>query len=77
MEERIKGVIAAVLELKPAQIHEGTDFKVLWNWDSLKHINLVLALEDEFQVQFTDEEISRMVTYADVKQIVTHVAASG
>jgi acyl carrier protein len=32
------------------------------NWDSLQHLNLVLALEQEFNVQFTPEEIEQILS---------------
>src|SRR5205807_1416614 len=31
-------------------------------WDSLKHIHMVLALEQEFNVQFTDTQVAEMVS---------------
>jgi acyl carrier protein len=32
------------------------------SWDSLQHLNLVLALEQEFQVQFSPEEIEEILS---------------
>jgi acyl carrier protein len=32
------------------------------SWDSLQHLNLVLALEQEYSVQFTPEEIETLVS---------------
>jgi acyl carrier protein len=31
-------------------------------WDSLSHMNLVLALEEEFGIQFADEQIVEMLS---------------
>ena len=31
-------------------------------WDSLQHLNLVLALEQEFRIQFTPEEIEQILS---------------
>ena len=31
-------------------------------WDSLQHLNLVLALEQEFRIQFTPEEIELILS---------------
>jgi acyl carrier protein len=32
------------------------------NWDSLQHLNLVLAIEQEFNVQFSPEEIEQLLS---------------
>ena len=40
------------------------------NWDSLQHLNLVLALEQEFQVQFTPEEIEQLLSVALVAALL-------
>ena len=30
------------------------------NWDSLKHIEVIFAIEDEFEIEFTEEEMYKM-----------------
>lgn len=40
------------------------------NWDSLQHLNLVLALEDLFGVVFVPEEIEAMRDIAAIVQVV-------
>ena len=32
------------------------------SWDSLKHMILILALEEEFKVQFTGDQIGEMIS---------------
>jgi acyl carrier protein len=43
------------------------------NWDSLQHINLVLALEQTFDLQFLPEEMAEMV---NIELIASLVAAN-
>jgi len=33
------------------------------NWDSLRHLNLILALEEEFGVSIPDDEVGNLVNY--------------
>jgi acyl carrier protein len=33
------------------------------SWDSLKHIQIIFAIEDEFGVQFEEDEIPRMNSF--------------
>lgn len=40
------------------------------NWDSLNHINLVLAIEEEFGLQFTTEELVRIANVEDLVGVI-------
>lgn len=39
-------------------------------WDSIQHLNLVLALEEKFGVQLSPEEIEQMKSIGDVIKVV-------
>ena len=66
MEERLKEVIGDVLDLDPGSIDASTTKDTTDSWDSLNHINLVVALEQEFQVSFDVAEIESMQTFTDI-----------
>ena len=40
-------------------------------WDSLRHLNLVVELEDAFDVTFEPEEIAVMKSVEDIKKLLT------
>jgi len=40
-----------------SQITATASSKTLEKWDSIAHMNLMLALEESFAIQFTDAEI--------------------
>lgn len=42
----------------------------LENWDSLRHMNLVVALEEEFDLEFDDEEIVEMMNMELILEIL-------
>jgi acyl carrier protein len=46
------------------------------NWDSLKHLNLVLGVEGEFGVQFSPEEIAQMQTVENIAWLVQNKLSS-
>jgi len=70
MEERIKKVMSAVFELPLVEINKESSSDNIENWDSLKHMNLVVALEEEFEIQFDDEEIGEMMNYELILNII-------
>ena len=62
MNERVYKVVSQVLNVPLESINEEFSPDDAHEWDSLKHMNLVLALEEEFQVQFNEEQIVEMLS---------------
>ena len=75
-EDRIKQVLASVLNVDVGEITEDTSQDTLDVWDSLKQMDLVVALEDEFKMSFTQEQIIEMMTFSVVLQIVSEAVSS-
>lgn len=63
MKDRIKQVMASVLRTDISAIDENTSPETIEMWDSINHMNLILALEEEFGVEFENEEIVNMLNY--------------
>lgn len=61
IRETVKNVMSVVFEMPIDQIKDDSSPDNIGTWDSLKHINLALALEEEFDIEFTDEEIIELV----------------
>jgi len=70
MEERIRQIMADVLDLDPRSIDGGTAMDSVDSWDSLTHINLCLGLEQDFQVSFTVLEMEAMLSYEDIIRVL-------
>jgi acyl carrier protein len=65
--DRVRSIAADVLEVPATKITPATSPENLDTWDSVHHLNLVLALEQEFNLQFEPEEIDQM---KDVQHIL-------
>ena len=63
MEDRLKKVMADVLGVNAAAIDEDSSPDTIATWDSLRHMNLMLALEEEFSVKLKDEDIMTLISY--------------
>jgi len=70
IENRIKNVIGAALSIPIDDINENSSAENIENWDSLKQINLVLALEEEFHIEFSDDEIMNMNQYGKIANTI-------
>ena len=71
MSDRIKDTMAAVFELSVNDITDETSPDTVQLWDSLKHMQLVVALEEEFGIRLEDEEIVEMLNYSLIKHIIS------
>lgn len=71
MRDRVILVASRILELPADAIVDDSSPENVKSWDSLKHMNLVLALEEEFDIHFSDETIVSML---NIRTIVAAVA---
>ena len=67
---RIKQVMSAVFEIPVESIFDYASSDNIENWDSLRHLNLILALEEEFGVSIPDEEVGNLVNYKLIELVI-------
>ena len=71
LEKKLKNVMSIVFELKSNEINDDSSPENIENWDSLKHMMLIGAIEDEFDIQFTNDEMLELLNYKLIKFILT------
>ncbi len=62
--------MSLVLEIPNENIDDGSSPDTIESWDSLRHMNLIVALEEKFKIQFTDEEIVEMMSFSIIESII-------
>jgi acyl carrier protein len=67
---RVRAILADVFGLDPDQIGADTSTDTVEDWDSLHHLTLVLALEEEFDIALDDEETVAIVTFPLITAVV-------
>ena len=72
-EGTLKQVIATMLNVDTSKIDEDSSMDNLPNWDSLRHMNLVLALEEEFKVTISDEDAGNITSYKLIKLVLNEL----
>lgn len=66
IERTIIEIVAAVLRLDEQDVTPDLSRDRLDSWDSANHITLILSIEDELGVRFTEHEIPELNTVADL-----------
>ena len=66
MLEKIQEVFEDVFDCEPEQVTLETTIDNLDEWDSLKHLQLVTTLEEEFNHKFSMDEIINLNSVAKI-----------
>jgi acyl carrier protein len=66
--DRVVFVTSQVLNFPAEAITDDSSPRTVDGWDSLGHMNLILALEEEFGVQFSDERILHLLSVRAIVQ---------
>lgn len=69
-ETKLKQVIADVLQVDASTIDDDTSVDTVESWDSLRHLNLILAIEEEFDVSFTEDQTVEVLNYPLIKIVL-------
>lgn len=70
MEEKIIKIMSAVFRVDESAINESSSSDTIESWDSLKHMNLIAALEEEFKIEFNEDDIMNMLNFKLIKLLV-------
>ncbi len=62
-QEKIKQVMAAVFETELSAITDDASPDNVESWDSLKHLNLAVALEEAFGIELSEEDIMELMNF--------------
>jgi len=74
--ELVRQHLVTELELKPEQITEGARFKEDFDADSLDLYELVMELEDRYEITVSEQEAGRISTVGDAVDFVMAKAGS-
>jgi len=66
----VRRVLADVFGVDPGRVGPDSSPDTIEGWDSVQHMNMVIALEQEFAVRFTPEEIEEAVSVAAIAELV-------
>lgn len=67
---RVKKVISAKLELDVSDIDDDSEIAADLGADSLDTVEIVMAMEDEFEIEILDSELERIRTVADYAKVI-------
>lgn len=63
----LEELVGSILEIAPAELSDDSGRESLMAWTSLAHIDIMLAVEELYQVAFQTEEIQSLQTIGDIR----------
>ena len=63
VQPKIYQLMSNVFEIPVEEISEESSLDSIESWDSIRHLNLILAIEEEFGITIPDEEVGNLVNY--------------
>lgn len=66
IQQRIKEVMAGLFSMDATDIELDSSIETTEQWDSLQHVNLMMAIEQEFDVRIDVEDAVEMTSFPAV-----------
>jgi len=76
-EAQLRRVFADVFGIEAETVSEDDSPESIESWDSVAHLNLVLALEGEFKVRFEAEEIPELISFGAIRERLKEASGAG
>tara|TARA_B100000749_G_C18244465_1_gene389728 strand:+ start:353 stop:580 length:228 start_codon:yes stop_codon:yes gene_type:complete len=72
MDDKIRKIMSEVFSVPVESISEESSRQNLESWNSLNHLQMVFALEDEFQITLSPSEATRIIDFQSVKELLNN-----
>ncbi len=73
--EKVFRIVSSVLGHPLERVNEDTSPDTVKTWDSLRHMKLMMALEEELGVQFTADQIVEMISVGLILAVLDETGA--
>jgi acyl carrier protein len=74
--EQVRNIASDIFGIPADKITAESSPETIENWDSMQHLNLVLAIEEKFGVQLDPENIEQMNNIGAVATLVQKLQAA-
>ncbi|MCO6499928.1 MAG: acyl carrier protein [Vicingus serpentipes] len=70
MEEKINQILADTLKVPLEKTLEDLTMDDVNNWDSLTHMNLIVAIEGELGIELSGDDIAEMISFNAIRKTI-------
>lgn len=70
VSERVRKIVSTMMAVSPQSLALDAPLHQMPSWDSIQHLNLILALEEEFGLVFEPERLENFTTLTSIINMV-------
>ena len=70
MDSKLREILTNALDIEPEELDDNASQKNISEWDSFALMAMVTALEEEFKIELTLEEIMEMQSLQKIKHVL-------
>ena len=73
VQEKVMQVVVNIFQVSPDKISTKTTSDDIEKWDSLNHINMIQALEQEFGIRYDQEQMVSMLSVEEIIEVTKEI----
>ena len=70
VDTKVENLLSEVLQIPSSEITDDLTMKAVDSWDSLKHMELIVSLEQSFEIQLSFDDIVAMQSVSEIKRVL-------
>ena len=70
VQEKVIQVLVNIFQVSADKISTKTTPDNVEKWDSMNHINMILALEQEFGIRYDEEQVVSMLSVGEIIDVI-------
>lgn len=70
MEQKLKNIFVEALNIPVEQINDSLEYNTIPEWDSIAHMTLIAAIDQEFDIMIETEDVIDMSSFGKAKEIL-------
>ena len=70
MNNSLKNIMSNLFDIPVDDINDNISTENCEEWDSLQHLNLIFAIEEEFGVSLTDDDVLKITDFKSIIDIL-------
>ena len=71
MDSKLREILANALDIEPEELDDNASKKNISEWDSFAHMTMVAAIEEEFKITLTLDEVKSMLTLLKIQEVIS------
>ena len=71
MEEKLKNIFSELFKIDKNTVNPNSSINNIERWSSLMHFKLIAMIEEEFKINFNEEEFIRLTSFAEIVKVLS------